>query len=50
MRSLKIYCKNCDGKGIINHPKRMFCPFCSAVGYKDIEYELNHDAKRGKDE
>lgn len=47
MRSLKIYCKNCEASGVINHPTLMPCPFCNGEGNKDIEYELNHDAKRG---
>jgi len=48
MKQLKIYCKNCKGHGIINHPQKMFCPFCNGVGYKDIEYKLNSQIKPNK--
>lgn len=38
MRTLKIHCANCKGTGIIDHPRKMTCPFCGGYGNKDIEY------------
>ena len=50
MKILRIYCKNCDNQGHIDHPKLMTCPFCDGVGSKDIKYETTDSQKsRGRD-
>ena len=38
MKTLRIHCRNCGGTGRINHPEKMFCPFCNGGGNKDIKY------------